>query len=153
MQHGESVKQFWDSIDRTVGAKIEKFALGELKGGFRGLPPSTVGMFFATEEGFYFHTRPKQSWFDSVLRNVRSKKKSDGPALLFTAPYDDIEDVTIHTDYSFLKRLFVHNLLPVTISFANDEGTEEELAFSLMSGTGGDELIAYIRARVPGTAV
>lgn len=152
MQQGEGVKQFWDSIERTVGNKIEKFALGELKSGFRGLPPSTVGMFFATEEGFYFHTQPKQSWFDSVLRNVRSSKKNKENALLFTVPFHAIEQVAIHAEYSFLKRLFSQNIVPVTISFMNDEGADEKLVFSLMSGTGGDELIAYIRAHLPGDA-
>ena len=150
MQDGKGVKQFWDSIERTVGEKIVKFALGELKDGFRGLPPATVGMFFATEEGFYFHTQPKQSWFDSVLRNVRSKKKNDEHALLFRVPFHAIAEVRIHAEYSFLKRLFSQNILPVTISFTNDEGENEKLTFSLMSGTGGDELIAYVQASLPG---
>jgi hypothetical protein len=153
MNQSEGVEEFWTALELRVGEDIEVYSLGEIKSRFRDLPPNTVGMFFITASALYFNTLPKQSWFDAVLRNVRSKKK-ESSSLLYSIPLKAISEVRVLGSNSLLRRFFSPNLISIKIFFTGEAGDKKEvLHFSLISRSRAEELVSLLEKNVvPGSS-
>ncbi len=146
MSSNLEVQQFWANIEEQIGEAVRVFSLGELKNSFNGLPASTVGMFFVTDSAFYFHVLPKQSWFDAVLKNVKSRKRQE-ESLFFVVPLSSIGSVSMKRKQSLFARLLTSRLTSMTILYQNVHKEEESLSFSLISETAADEMLSSIKKR------
>lgn len=148
MSKSESVGQFWTVLEKQVGEDIKVFSLGEIKQPLRGLPASTVGMFFITAKALHFHALPKQSWFAAVLQEMRSKRKGKD-AILYTFPLETIQEIFVANQNSLLRKLFTPNFRSIKIHLLNRTTNRIELLhFSLISKNRANELISYLEQAV-----
>ncbi|TVQ35613.1 MAG: hypothetical protein EA384_16050 [Spirochaetaceae bacterium] len=130
----EQVKAFWDQTEEELGEEVIVYAMGRCLSGCAELPPSAQmwGLFFITERALYFRHFPRQSWFNSLMS---SSGVSADKEVYISVPMERIQDVAVHRESSFLKRLMSSTPPTFSIEYIEADASVQTLSFFVESKT------------------